>query len=67
MDWFRFERTKRLTVAAALASRAAAPGRVYRWSIVAVCVLSYNLYKAKQEPEGLQINVGPGGLKIQSK
>jgi len=35
--------------------------------IVAVGVLSYNLYKAKQEPEGLQINVGPGGLKIQSK
>jgi hypothetical protein len=30
-------------------------------------VLSYNLYKAKQEPEGLQINVGPGGLKIQGK
>ena len=35
--------------------------------IVAVGVLSYNLYKAKQEPGGLQINVGPGGLKIQSK
>ena len=30
-------------------------------------VIGYNLYKAKQEPEGLQINVGPGGLKIQSK
>jgi hypothetical protein len=35
--------------------------------IVAVGVLSYNLYQAKKEPEGLQINVGPGGLKIQSK
>ena len=35
--------------------------------IIAVGVLSYNLYQAKQEPEGLQINVGPGGLKIQSK
>jgi hypothetical protein len=35
--------------------------------IVAVSVLSYNLYQAKKEPEGLQINVGPGGLKIQSK
>jgi hypothetical protein len=35
--------------------------------IVAVGVLSYNLYKAKQEPEGLQINVGPDGLKIKTK
>jgi predicted negative regulator of RcsB-dependent stress response len=35
--------------------------------IVAVGVLGYNLYQAKKEPEGLQINVGPGGLKIQSK
>ena len=35
--------------------------------IVAVGVLSYNLYKAGQEPEGLQINVGPDGLKIKTK
>jgi hypothetical protein len=35
--------------------------------VVAVGVLSYNLYKAKQEPEGLQINVGPDGLKIKTK
>ena len=35
--------------------------------IVAVGVLSYNLYRAKKAPEGLQINVGPDGLKIQSK
>ncbi len=35
--------------------------------LVAVGVLSYNLYQAKQQPEGLQINVGPGGVKIQSK
>ena len=35
--------------------------------IVAVGVLSYNLYKAKQEPEGLQINVGPDWLKIKTK
>ena len=35
--------------------------------IVAVGVLGYNLYQAKKQPEGLQINVGPGGLKIQSK
>jgi len=35
--------------------------------IVAVGVLGYGLYQAKKEPEGVQINVGPGGLKIQSK
>ena len=35
--------------------------------IVAVGVLGYNLYQTKKQPEGLQINVGPSGLKIQSK
>jgi hypothetical protein len=35
--------------------------------IVAVGVLGYNLYETKKQPEGVQINVGPGGLKIQSK
>jgi RsiW-degrading membrane proteinase PrsW (M82 family) len=35
--------------------------------VVALGVLGYNLYEAKKEPEGLQINVGPNGLKIQSK
>ena len=35
--------------------------------IVAVGVLGYNLYEAKKQPDGVQINVGPGGLKIQSK
>ena len=35
--------------------------------IVAVGVLGYTLYQAKKEPEGLQINVGPNGLKIQNK
>jgi hypothetical protein len=35
--------------------------------IVGVGVLGYNLYQAKQEPSGMQINVGPDGLKIQSK
>jgi len=35
--------------------------------IVAVSVLGYNLYQTKKEPEGLQINVGPNGLKIQNK
>ena len=32
--------------------------------IVAVGALSYNLYQTNKEPEGLQINVGPNGLKI---
>lgn len=35
--------------------------------VVAVAVLSFNLYQAKKQPEGLQINVGPDGLKIQNK
>lgn len=35
--------------------------------IVAVGVLSYNLYQAKKKPEGVQINIGPGGVKIDSK
>ncbi|MBR1142112.1 hypothetical protein [Bradyrhizobium sp. AUGA SZCCT0431] len=34
---------------------------------VAVGVLGYNLYQAKKQPEGVQINLGPDGLKIQSK
>jgi RsiW-degrading membrane proteinase PrsW (M82 family) len=35
--------------------------------IVVVAVLGYNLYQDKKQPEGLQINVGPNGLKIQNK
>jgi predicted negative regulator of RcsB-dependent stress response len=35
--------------------------------IVAVGVLGYNLYQAKKQPDGLQINVGPNGLKVQGK
>ena len=35
--------------------------------IAAVGVLGYNLYQSKKEPEGLQINVGPDGLKIKTK
>ena len=35
--------------------------------IVAVGVLGYNLYESKKQPEGLQINVGPNGLKVQGK
>jgi predicted negative regulator of RcsB-dependent stress response len=35
--------------------------------IVAVGVLGYNLYQTKKQPEGVQINLGPNGLKIESK
>ena len=35
--------------------------------VIAVGALGYNLYQAKKEPDGVQINVGPNGLKIQSK
>jgi RsiW-degrading membrane proteinase PrsW (M82 family) len=35
--------------------------------LVAVGVLSFNFYQAKKQPEGLQINVGPDGLKIRNK
>ena len=35
--------------------------------IVGLGVVGYNLYQAKKEPQGVQINVGPNGLKIQNK
>lgn len=35
--------------------------------IVIVGLLGYNLYQAKKQPEGLQINVGPNGVKIENK
>jgi hypothetical protein len=35
--------------------------------IVGIGVLGYNLYQIKKEPSGLQINVGPDGLKVQNK
>jgi len=35
--------------------------------VVAVGVLGYSLYQAKKQPDGLQINVGPNGLKIEGK
>ncbi len=35
--------------------------------IVAVAVLGYDLYQTKKQPEGLQINLGPSGVKIQNK
>jgi len=35
--------------------------------VVAVGVLGYQLYQDKKKPEGLNINVGPGGLTIEKK
>jgi predicted negative regulator of RcsB-dependent stress response len=35
--------------------------------LVGVAVLGYNLYQAKKEPQGLQINLGKDGLRIENK
>jgi predicted negative regulator of RcsB-dependent stress response len=35
--------------------------------IVGVVVLGYNLYQAKKQPEGVRINIGADGLKIEKK
>jgi hypothetical protein len=35
--------------------------------VVAVSVMGYQLYQDRHQPEGLHINVGPGGLSIQGK
>jgi len=35
--------------------------------VVGVGVLGYSLYQEKKEPQGVQINVGPGGLTIEKK
>ena len=34
---------------------------------VAAAVLGYNLYQERKQPQGMQINVGPGGLSIEKK
>lgn len=34
---------------------------------VIVAVLGYSLFQEKKQPEGVQINIGPDGLKIQNK
>ena len=33
----------------------------------AVIVLGYSLYQVKKEPSGLQIDVGPNGIRIENK
>lgn len=35
--------------------------------IIAVGILGYKVYQDNKNPQGLQINVGPDGLKIQNK
>jgi predicted negative regulator of RcsB-dependent stress response len=35
--------------------------------VIVVAVLGYQLYQDRHQPEGLHINVGPGGLSIQGK
>ncbi|MGL1423627.1 hypothetical protein ACSTJ1_00360, partial [Vibrio parahaemolyticus] len=35
--------------------------------VVTAGVLGYNLYQEKKQPDGVQINLGPNGLKIQGK
>lgn len=34
---------------------------------VVAAILAWNLYEAKKQPEGVQINIGPGGLTIEKK
>jgi hypothetical protein len=35
--------------------------------IVAVAVLSYQLYPERRQPEGVQCKIGPGGVSIEKK
>jgi len=35
--------------------------------VIAVAGLSYQLYQDRHPPQGMQINIGPGGLSIQGK
>ena len=35
--------------------------------VIVIAVMGYQLYQDRQQPEGLHINVGPGGLSIQGK
>ena len=35
--------------------------------VVVVAVLSYQLYQHRKKPEGVNINLGPGGISIEKK
>ncbi len=34
---------------------------------VVAAILAWNLYQEKKQPDGMQINVGPGGISIEKK
>ncbi|MDB5596198.1 MAG: hypothetical protein JWM36_3159 [Hyphomicrobiales bacterium] len=34
---------------------------------IAVAILGYQLYQDRKQPDGVQINVGPGGLTIEKR
>lgn len=35
--------------------------------VAAIVVLGYMLYEARKQPTGVQINIGPGGVTIETK
>ena len=35
--------------------------------VVVAAVLAYQLYQERKQPEGMQINIGPGGVSIEKK
>ena len=35
--------------------------------VIVVAVMGYELYQDRKQPEGLRIDVGPNGLKIEKK
>ena len=35
--------------------------------VIVVAVMGYELYQNRKQPEGLRIDVGPNGLKIEKK
>jgi hypothetical protein len=35
--------------------------------VIVVAVMSYQLYQDRKQPEGVRIDLGPGGLSIQGK
>ena len=48
-------------------SRSNIPFLIIGALVIAVAVMGYQLYQDRHQPEGLHINVGPGGLSIQGK
>ena len=34
---------------------------------VVAAILAWNLYETKKQPDGVQINIGPGGVSIDKK